>query len=339
MTDQLDIGGLRAELDSIDREIASLVDRRMAVTEQIGALKAKNGAPLFDASREAEILETARSQVVERNGDIVASVMESLLSASRERQRTIISPEATPRTYFRNDFHVGISELDSEGRVRPSSLCNWFQETATIHAANLGMGMPLINGTTHSWMLSRVTLEFYSWPKWNDHVIAHTWPSGMKNRLIALRDFTLHDDKENLLAAGKNEYLYIDVSNGRITRLPPEFAEFAPPGTPRSPVADEPAPDPREALGEGTRHSIDLEVLNAFADVNRHANHIHFIDWILEPLPATVRPKRMDIVFRQGAKPGTKVRSEAVVGADGEIRSRISLTSDDTTLAVALTRQ
>ena len=244
-----------------------------------------------------------------------------------------------PRALLSDDFDVGISEIDAEGRVRPSALCNWFQEAATIHAARLNMGMPLIAGTTHTWMLSRLTLEFYSWPKWNDHVTVHTWPAGMKGKLLALRDFVLHGADGGLLAAGKNEYLYIDIATGKIVRLPPNFAELAPPGTPRSPVAEEPAPDPRVALGEGTHYSLDLEVLKAYADVNRHANHIHFIDWILEPLPETIRPKRIDIVFRQGAKPGTMVRSEAVVDAEGVIHSRISQISDDTTLAVATTRQ
>lgn len=243
-----------------------------------------------------------------------------------------------PRTLLRRDCHVGISDIDADGRVRPSALCNWFQEAATIHAARLNMGMPLIGGTTHTWMLARLTLEFYSWPDWSDLVTVNTWPSGMKGKLIALRDFVLHDENGKLLAAGKNEYLYIDIASGKIARLPPDFPEMAPPGTPRSPVADETAPDPRAPLGEGERHSLDIDVLKAYADVNRHANHIHFLDWVLEPLPETIRPKRMDLVFRQGAKPGTKVRSESVVAAEGVIRTRISQLSDDTTLAVAATR-
>ena len=250
---------------------------------------------------------------------------------------TIFDGEA-PRHVLDLGFTVGISELDEDGRVRPSSVCNWLQEAATIQAARLGMGMPLITGSTHSWMLARMTLEFHRWPKWNERVVAHTWPCGMKGRLLALRDFLVHDSEGGLLAAATSEWLYIDISSGKVARLPPELADFAPPGTLRAPVADLPAPDPKAALGEGVRHSTIIPVRHADADLNRHANHLRLIDWLFEPIPAAPRPARLDVVFRQGAMPGETVASEVVEDAASGIRHhRLSRRSDDTTLAVATT--
>lgn len=46
----------RREIDSIDAEILSLLNRRAEVAEKVGLLKAKAGIPIVDLDREDEIL-------------------------------------------------------------------------------------------------------------------------------------------------------------------------------------------------------------------------------------------------------------------------------------------
>lgn len=46
----------RREIDSIDREIVGLIEKRAAVAKRIGALKTAAGLPVTDGAREDEIL-------------------------------------------------------------------------------------------------------------------------------------------------------------------------------------------------------------------------------------------------------------------------------------------
>ncbi|MCV2488472.1 chorismate mutase [Geodermatophilus sp. YIM 151500] len=55
------IGELRAEIDDCDAEIIALVQRRLAISREIGALRAASGGTRLSLSREAEVLTRFRS--------------------------------------------------------------------------------------------------------------------------------------------------------------------------------------------------------------------------------------------------------------------------------------
>lgn len=332
------LSALRAEIDSIDGELAALVERRMAVSEKVAAAKAKNGAPLFVPAREAEVVRRAQGRVSECNRDAIAEIMAKVMGCSRARQLELREGGTHPLHSLRREFRVRMSELDAEGRVRPSAVCGYLQEVASSHAAQLGVGMPLLAETAHTWMLSRLTVDFLDWPKWDETISVRTWPSGVRGRLLALRDFIVHGADGRVLAVANSEWLFIDISSGRISKLTPEIVALAPEGTPRAPVEPGEPPDPKAPLGDGERTSVEIAVRNADADVNRHANHLRLIDWVFESSRCAGRPRRLDIVFRQGAMPGDRVKCESVCSAEGLESHRLTRVGDDSTLAVALVR-
>lgn len=49
---------LREEIDSIDKELASLFERRMEVSARIGEVKRIMGSCILDAEREKEVMES-----------------------------------------------------------------------------------------------------------------------------------------------------------------------------------------------------------------------------------------------------------------------------------------
>jgi chorismate mutase/prephenate dehydratase len=54
MTDDLDT--LRAEIDALDREIVSLLNRRARLGLEAGKAKTRSGRPITDSEREREVL-------------------------------------------------------------------------------------------------------------------------------------------------------------------------------------------------------------------------------------------------------------------------------------------
>ena len=55
------IGELRAEIDACDAAIIELVQKRLAVSQQIGALRSASGGTRLNLSREQQVLDRFRS--------------------------------------------------------------------------------------------------------------------------------------------------------------------------------------------------------------------------------------------------------------------------------------
>jgi chorismate mutase len=55
------IGELRSEIDACDAEIIELVQRRLAISKEIGALRAASGGTRLSLSREQQVLSRFRA--------------------------------------------------------------------------------------------------------------------------------------------------------------------------------------------------------------------------------------------------------------------------------------
>jgi chorismate mutase len=54
------ISSLRAQIDACDAEIIELVQRRLSISQEIGALRASSGGTRLSLSREAQVLNRFR---------------------------------------------------------------------------------------------------------------------------------------------------------------------------------------------------------------------------------------------------------------------------------------
>ena len=55
------IGELRADIDACDAEIIELVQKRLAISQQIGALRSASGGTRLNLSREQQVLDRFRT--------------------------------------------------------------------------------------------------------------------------------------------------------------------------------------------------------------------------------------------------------------------------------------
>jgi chorismate mutase/prephenate dehydratase len=92
-----DIEKLRQEIDRIDDELASLLQRRAALAQRIG--RAKGGAPAYRPERESEILRRVGRSQGALSAERVAAVFREIISACRGLEEAIrvsyLGPEGT----------------------------------------------------------------------------------------------------------------------------------------------------------------------------------------------------------------------------------------------------
>lgn len=78
----------RAEIDTIDREIVSLFERRMQVVMDVVRIKKENGMAIFDASREKEVIAKVQSYLTDEGlKEELREVYETLMKVSKDYQK------------------------------------------------------------------------------------------------------------------------------------------------------------------------------------------------------------------------------------------------------------
>ena len=66
--DALDaLGRCRKQIESLDRELVTLLAKRVALSKEIGAMKKVAGLPTLDPAREAEVIRRASGMAREAN--------------------------------------------------------------------------------------------------------------------------------------------------------------------------------------------------------------------------------------------------------------------------------
>ena len=68
----------RKEIDLIDAQMAKLFEQRMAAAKKVAEYKKETGMPIFDATREAQILASAVNRV---QNDAICSYYRNFLQA------------------------------------------------------------------------------------------------------------------------------------------------------------------------------------------------------------------------------------------------------------------
>lgn len=106
-----DLGKLREEIDRIDKEIVSLYEKRMGISERVAEYKIETGKKVFDKQREQEKLAALGLLVhgdFNKNG--VKELFQLIMSISRKRQYQLLTQQgAIGRLPF-----IGVDRLDTE---------------------------------------------------------------------------------------------------------------------------------------------------------------------------------------------------------------------------------
>ena len=135
-----DLKEIRAEIDSVDKELVSLYEKRMALTEQVADYKLSTGKKVFDKAREEEKLEKVTSMVDDpflRRG--TRELFEHLMSMSRKRQyqklaeKGIMEPIPFEEAAALPDKNIRIVYQGEEGAYSQMAMQQFFHDTTNSY--------------------------------------------------------------------------------------------------------------------------------------------------------------------------------------------------------------
>jgi len=109
------------------------------------------------------------------------------------------------------------SYFDINDRLTPKSILNIFQDVASIHAEEIGVGYRAMIEKNLYWVLSRIKFDIIQMPKINQIVIVETWPH-VKGRIDFDRDIRILSEEKDVLIIGTSKWCVIDTVNRMLQR-------------------------------------------------------------------------------------------------------------------------
>lgn len=120
---------VRKDINETDRELARLFERRMNLSKEVADYKQANGLPVFDAAREAAVIERFTSSLSNKAyAPWATRVICDLMNCSKEYQRRFL-PEGSSLPGAQTGRIVC---QGTRGAYGEEAACAYFGETATI---------------------------------------------------------------------------------------------------------------------------------------------------------------------------------------------------------------
>jgi len=225
--------------------------------------------------------------------------------------------------YKEVEFRVRASEIDINGNVAFHNLVNYFQEAAWLHVIDLGITGEELLKQNLMWVLSRMKIEVFKYPKLHETVTVKTFPSGF-DKFFFYRDLRLYNADNELIAEASSSWLLVDFIKRKIALVPDFLKELV-----LKINRDDGLPIPKGKLRTFSEADFQSKYKTQWFDLdpNKHVNHIWYFKWILESLPNIIHEtqtlKTIDIIFKNETLLDENILIQAIDNQDDTFSHQI----------------
>jgi len=205
---------------------------------------------------------------------------------------------------FRGRFPLTYLDADATGAVRMTSLLKTVQSLAGDHTSSLGWDYRQHLEQGVYWVLSRMSVEFRTWPMWPNTLTVDTWTRGTK-AVLALRDFRFGTENG---WCGRASTAWV-VLKDRKPQRPEPWVKVYTPIQAETPLAEVPPSlppletDPEAAVIAESLVRANHSTYATWEDIdmNGHVGNVSSISWCLdchdETFLMSFRPCTLDVNF------------------------------------------
>ena len=109
------------------------------------------------------------------------------------------------------------SYFDMNDNLSAKSILNIFQDVASIHAEEIGVGFNAMLKKDLYWVLSRIKFDILKMPQINETVVVETWPHE-KGKIDFDRDFKIFSESGEVYILGTSKWCVINTLNRTLQR-------------------------------------------------------------------------------------------------------------------------
>lgn len=209
----------------------------------------------------------------------------------------------TPETIWYEDTYVRSSETDFSSRWKLSSLVAAMVEAAGHHASHLGVGYQEMIAQDIAWVLSRLKIRFFEFPRLGDPVKIQTWPKTIQQKIFFMRDYHVLAADGHKLASATSAYVLVNPRARRM--VPPQVLQQSLPDNRGLSALDESLE--KIPPVENVEDMFRVQAGYSTVDLLGHVNNTRYIDWISNCFDfahhETYRPAWLQINFINEIRP------------------------------------
>ena len=173
---------------------------------------------------------------------------------------------------------IRFGAIDKSDRLTLDAVFQFFQEAATSHAENLGVGREAMAESKQAWILSRISVFMEKRPKYKDTVTVSAWPCGFE-KLFAIRDYEIKDKDDKVLVSGSSAWLIVDMEKRRPLR-PQSVMDILPLNEGLKAMTPESGAVTGLTVRENLTKVCERKANYTDLDYYKHVNNVSYIKWI-----------------------------------------------------------
>lgn len=207
----------------------------------------------------------------------------------------------------RYEFGIDAYLTDFRGKATLPMIGGFMLQAATKHAEERGFGYSAMTSQQRVWVLSRIAIEVFEYPKNDTVMVLKTWVANV-NRLFTERHFSFEDEQGREIGFAKSLWASIDLDS----RKPTNVLELE--GLSDYITEKE---NPIEGMTKIPALKDDYEVATNFVvkysdvDINKHLNSMkyieHFVDVFDIDMFREKEIRRIEINYISEGRYGTKL--------------------------------
>ena len=207
--------------------------------------------------------------------------------------------------YIEHGFFVGFRDVDYKNNLKIKSALSYLEDIAGIHSNIAGYGLLDIDKNKKTWVLTNWKLEFLRRPRYAENLKVKTWSNGTE-KIYALRDFYMYDEKGEIVAKATSKWVLIDIENMSIAKLTDEVMNAY------TTEPDKVFEDKVEKLREPDNYidSVEVKITKDMMDVNGHVHNINYIDFVTQVMPMEImqNAKIVEVLYKKEIRDAEKIK-------------------------------
>lgn len=197
---------------------------------------------------------------------------------------------------YKIDTKVRYSECGEDGKIRLTSIVNYFQDCTSAHSESLGVGVDYLKEKKRAWILNFWQIVVKRYPKAHEEIEITTWPTGFKG-VFGPRNFCMKSSDGDMLAYANTLWVYMDVERGMPTRPSQEEKDIY---GQEPPLEMEYAPRKIKVPDEVA--VVDTMIVRRYhIDTNGHMNNSQYVQMAAEVLPETFVVNELRVEYKKSA--------------------------------------
>ena len=198
---------------------------------------------------------------------------------------------------------VGFSMVDSDKNITINSIVDFFQDAATFHSEDIGVGYDYLTPKDLVWVVNTWQIDIYKFPRYLDKITVQTLPYKYRG-FLGYRNFRILDEAGETMVIGNSMWSLINTKTMKPEMITPEHSAIY--GEAQALEMDYQKRKIR--LPEEAKEAEDILVTQFFLDPNKHVNNGQYVNIAMTFLPEGFKIKRMRAEYRAQAFLGDTIK-------------------------------